>query len=93
MIIAKLFERLMMVSKDFTEVARIVSEADLVIGAFPDQQSPDCIGHVVIKGIALLHRTSELGVMATLKQLTIPCDDREEAEAYRRVFGDEKGTR
>jgi hypothetical protein len=31
--------------------------------------------------------------MATLKQLTIPCDDRDEAEAYRRVFGDAKGTR
>jgi hypothetical protein len=82
----------MMVSKDFAEIARIISEADLVIGAFPDQQSPDCMGHVVIKGIALLHRASELGVMTTLKQLTIPCDDREEAEAYRSVFGDAKGT-
>jgi hypothetical protein len=83
----------MMVSKDFTEIARIISEADLVIGVFPDQQSPDCMGHVVIKGIPILHRTSELGVMTTLNKLTIPCDDREEAEAYRRVFGDAKGTR
>jgi hypothetical protein len=83
----------MMVSKDFTEIARIISEADLVIGAFPDQQSPDGMGHVVIKGIARLHRTEEPGVMTTLKQLTIPCDDREEAEAYRRVFGDAKDTR
>ena len=81
-----------MVSKDFTEIARIISEADLVIGAFPDQQSPDCMGHVVIKGIALLHRGSDLGVMTTLKQFTIPCDDREEAEAYRGVFGDARGT-
>jgi hypothetical protein len=83
----------MMVSKDFDEMARIISEADLVIGAFPDHQSPDGMWHVVIKGIGLLHRASELGVMTTLKQLTIPCDDREEAEAYRRVFGDAKGTR
>ena len=77
-----------MVSKDFTEIERIISEADLVIGAFPDQKSPDRMGHVVIKGIALLHRTKEMSVMTTLKQLTIPCDDREEAEAYCRVFGD-----
>lgn len=84
---------LTMVSKDFIEIERIISEADLVIGAFPDQQSPDRMGHVVIKGIALLHRASERGVMTTLKKLTIPCDDREEAEAYRRVFGDAKGTR
>jgi hypothetical protein len=83
----------MMVSKDFAEITQIVSEADLVIGAFPDQQSPDGMGHVVIKGIPLLHRASERGVMTTLKQLTIPCDDREEAEAYRRVFGDTKETR
>jgi hypothetical protein len=83
----------MMVSKDFTDIAQIISEADLVIGAFPDQQSPDRMGHVVIKGIAVLHRTSELGAMTTLKQLTIPCDDREEAETYRRVFGDAKETR
>jgi hypothetical protein len=83
----------MMVSKDFTEIARIISEADLVIGAFPDQQSQDGVGHVVIKGISLLHRANAQGVMTTLKQLTIPCDDREEAEAYRRVFGDAKGSR
>jgi hypothetical protein len=86
-------EGTMMVSKDFTEIARFISEADLVIGVFPDQQSPDGMGHVVIKGIPILHRASEPGVITTLKKLTIPCDDREEAEAYRRVFGDAKGTR
>lgn len=80
-----------MVSKDFTEIARIISEADLVIGAFPDQKTPDGMWHVVIKGITFLHRANELGV-TTLNLLTIPCDDREEAEAYRLVFGDAKGT-
>ena len=81
-----------MVSKDFTDIAHLISEADLVIGAFPDQQSLESVGHVVIKGIAVLLRTSGCGV-TTLKHLTIPCDDREEAEAYRRVFGDSKDTR
>lgn len=80
-----------MVSKEYAEMERFISEADLVLGVFPDQASPDGIGHVVIKGIALLRRTREAGVLAMLKQLTIPCDDRAEADAYRCVFGDTKG--
>ena len=59
-----------MVSQDFAEIARLISEADLVIGVFPDHQCPDGMWHVVIKGIGLLHRASGLGVMTTLKQLT-----------------------
>jgi hypothetical protein len=82
---------MVMVSKDFAEIARIISEADLVIGTFPDQKTPDGMWHVVIKGIPLLHRANELGTR-TFKLLTIPCDDREEAEAYRLVFGDAKVT-
>ena len=40
-----------MVSQDFAEIARLISDADLVIGVFPDHQSPDGMWHVVIKGI------------------------------------------
>ena len=80
-----------MASKEYTEIESFIAEADLVLGIFPDQASPDGIGHIVIKGIALLRRTSEAGVLAILKQLTIACDDRAEADAYRRVFGDAKG--
>jgi hypothetical protein len=79
-----------MASKEYTEIAHFISEADIVLGIFPDQAGPDGIGHIVIKGAALLHRTSQRGVLATLKQLTIPCDDRAEADAYRSVFGDAK---
>ena len=80
-----------MASKEYAEIESFISEADLVLGVFPDQASPDGIGHTVIKGIALLRRTSEAGVLAILKQLTIPCEDRSEADAYRCVFGDAKG--
>ena len=80
-----------MVSKEYAEVERFISEADLVLGVFPDQSSPDGIAHLVIKGVARLRRTREAGVLAMLKQLTIPCDDRAEADAYRCVFGDAKG--
>lgn len=79
-----------MVSKEYTEIERFIAEADIVLGVFPDQVSPEGIGHIIIKGVALLHRTSEAGVMATFQQLTIPCDDRAEADAYRSVFGDAK---
>jgi hypothetical protein len=80
-----------MASKEYTEVERFISEADIVLGVYPDQASPDGIGHIVIKGVALLHRTSNANEIATFMQLTIPCDDRAEADAYRHVFGDGKG--
>jgi hypothetical protein len=79
-----------MVSRDFTEVERLISEADVVLGVFPDQASPGGIGYIVIKGIALLRQTNEAGVLATFQQLTIPCEDPAEADAYRCVFGDAK---
>jgi hypothetical protein len=80
-----------MASKEYTEVERVISEADVVLGVFPDQANPDGVGHIVIKGIALLHQTSKANEVATFTQLTIPCDDRAEADAYRHVFGDGKG--
>src|SRR6516225_10297448 len=70
---------LSMVSSEYTEIERFIAEAEIVLGVFPDQASADGIGHIVIKGVALLRRTSEAGIMATFQQLTIPCDDRAEA--------------
>jgi hypothetical protein len=79
-----------MVSKEYIEVERFISEAEVVLGVFPDRASPNGIGHIVIKGIALLQQTSKAGEVATFMQVTIPCDDRAEADAYRHVFGDGK---
>jgi hypothetical protein len=82
-----------MVSSEYVEIERFIAEAEIVLGVFPDRASAGGIGHIVIKGIALLHRTSASGVIATFQQLTIPCDDRAEADAYWRVFGDAKAAR
>jgi len=80
-----------MASKEYAEVERFISEAEIVLGVFPDRVNPDGIGHVVIKGIELLHQTSKANEVATFTQLTIPCEDRAEADAYRHLFGDGKG--
>ena len=37
--------------------------------------------HVVVKDMALLRHTREVGLFATFKQLTIPCEDRAKADA------------
>jgi len=81
-----------MASKEYAEVERFISEAEIVLGVFPDRVNPDGIGHVVIKGIELLHQTSKANEVATFTQLTIPCEDRAEADAYRHLFGDGKGS-
>ena len=80
-----------MAREEYTEIERFIAEVDLILGVFPDRTSQDGIGYIVIKGVELLRRTSQAGVLATHKQLTIPCEDRAEAEAYRHVFGDAKG--
>jgi len=80
-----------MAREEYAEMERFIAEVDIILGVFPDRTSPDGIGYTVIKGIELLRRTNEAGVLVTHKQLTIPCEDRAEADAYRCVFGDAKG--
>jgi hypothetical protein len=69
-------------------VARVVAEAQVAVGVFPDPQEKDGFGHHLIKGRKELEASVANNATVKLMVAAIPCNDLEQAVATERVLGD-----
>ena len=73
--------------KNYTEAKIAIAAADVVIGTFWEGDQEKIL---IIKGKRLLQRVVETKTSAKTIMVRLPCDNLEEAEAYRRTVGDAK---
>jgi hypothetical protein len=73
--------------KNYTEAKIAIAAADVVIGTFWEGDEEKML---IIKGKRLLQRVVETKTGIKTKLVRLPCDNLEEAEAYRQVVGDAK---
>lgn len=73
-------------AKDYTEMKRLIAKTEIVIGTFSEHGKKRTR---IIKGKRLLERIRNTNANDEgAKALYLPCDNAEEAEAYRMVVGD-----
>jgi hypothetical protein len=77
-------------SKNYSEIEKLIADADVVLGVYPEATAPDGNGTLIIKGKYRLKSIVEKNQGKELNVQTVPCECIEEAEALRQTFGDGK---
>jgi hypothetical protein len=69
-------------------VKRLISAAEVVFCVFHDVSEPDGVGHRVVKGQGRLVETADGGAQEQVRQIVIPCQNLEEANALQKLLGE-----
>jgi hypothetical protein len=69
-------------------VKRLISAAEVVFCVFHDASEPDGVAHRVVKGQGRLAETAAGGAREPVRQIVIPCQNLEEANALQKLLGE-----
>lgn len=70
------------------ELRNVIETYDVVFGVWQDDEEPNGVGTMFIKGEATMRDIIESNTGQPLRHTVIPCLDVDQAEAIREMFGD-----